>query len=125
MYDETLCMEIIRNNVNSTKKWFRHYLLEDMFKTLGTFGESKLYSLSKKYVEDVYVFKNEILNKICENKEKVVIGKQSIEFIKRVTRKEIVEEIIKQIEAEITFSKYAGMAFDNTIEKILTIIRGQ
>jgi len=125
MYYETLCKEIIRNNVNSTKKWLYRYLLDEMCKILETCEERKLYSLAKKCVEDIYVFQNEILNQIDMEPEKVVIGKATLESIKRARRKEIVEKIIKQIESEVELEKYSGSSFDNTIEKILTIIRGQ
>lgn len=125
MYYETLCNEIIRNNVNSTKKWLYRYLLDEMCKTLETCEERKLYSLAKKCVEDIYVFQNEILNQIDIEPKKVVIGKATLESIERSRRKEIIGKIIKQIESEVEFAKCSGMSFDSTIEKILKIIRGQ
>lgn len=124
MYYETLCNEIIRNNVNSTKKWLYRYLLDEMCKTLETCEERKLYSLAKKCVEDIYVFQNEILNQIDMEPKKFVIGKATLESIERVRRKEIIGKIIKQIESEVELAKYSGSSFDETTEKILTIIRG-
>lgn len=125
MYYENLCNEIIRNNVNSTKKWLYRYLLDEMCKTFETCEERKLYSLAKKCVEDIYVFQNEILNQIDMEPKKVVICKATLESIERDTRKEIIGKIIKQIESEVELAKYSGSSFDETTEKILTIIRGQ
>ena len=124
MYYENLCNEIIRNNVNSTKKWLYRYLLDEMCKTFETCEERKLYSLAKKCVEDIYVFQNEILNQIDMEPKKVVICKATLESIERDTRKEIIGKIIKQIESGVEFAKYSGMSFDIIIEKILKIIRG-
>lgn len=121
MYYEKIRNEIIRNNVNSTKKWLYRYLLDEIYKTCE---ESNLYSLANKCVEDIYVFQNEILNQIDMEPKKVVIGKATLESIERVTRKEIIRKIIKQIESEVELAKYSGMSFDSTIEKILKIIRG-
>jgi len=125
MYYETLCKEIIRNNVNSTKKWLYRYLLDEMRKTFEACEKRNMYSLAKKCVEDIYVFQNEILNQIDMEPKKVVIGKATLESIERVRREEIIGKIIKQIESEVEFAKCSGMSFDITIEKILTIIRGQ